>query len=116
MRNNILSLLAKALATAALIGAVLGLAAFLFGARNPVHFSNVFFIAGGILIFIGLLSLMGGYRSRADFKTVYSQSAGDPNLNQRNQRWMADTLQSYSMLVYFVLTGGFLLAAGIFIG
>lgn len=115
MAKHILRLLVKAFGMAALIGGGLSLVIYLAGARNAVLYSNGLFLASGILIFIGLLDLMGGYRMRSDFKTVYSQSAGDPNLHQRNQRWMADTLQVYSMLIFFGLMAGFLLAAGILV-
>ncbi|NMB69046.1 MAG: hypothetical protein GYA20_09825 [Chloroflexi bacterium] len=115
MIKHILTLLAKTLAIAAGIGTVVSLAGRFFGWQEAVQFANGLYIAGIVLIGIGLLTVSGGMAQRGDFKIRYAETAGQQTLMERNQRWWNDTLQGYSMLITFCLIGGFLILAGVLV-
>ncbi len=80
------------------------------------QFSNGFFMAGTIFAFFGLFSVVGGFATRGDFKTVYSQSAGDASLADRTRRMMEDIRQGYGMLILFVSTAALLILVSVLIG
>lgn len=84
--------------------------------HDPVAFSNGFFIAGGILITLGALSVAGGFLQRADFKMTYSESAGQANLAERSQRIVTDVLQRYGTMTLLLGAGTLLIVIAVLIG
>lgn len=116
MQKPILKLLAITLLIAFAIGALVSVIGWVLGWNTPTQFSNGLFIAGAILIALGVLGVMGGYKMRSDFGVIYSQSAGDMNISERTQRWVSDTAQSYGTTAFLTLTGAFLMGLAVLIG
>jgi hypothetical protein len=119
MKQNILAYLklaGNALAVAIILGLLVSSIGWIFGWRTPVTFSNGMFFSGAALIVLGILSVMGGYSMRSDFKVLYSQSAGDMSLGDRTRRWVADMTQGYRLLVLMTVAGLLLVGAAILIG
>jgi len=112
---RILKLLLLTLAAACAIGAIVAGIGWLAQWQSATQFSNGFFFAGSAVIVLGVLSVMGGYKMRADFGVLYSQSAGDMNALKRSQRRIADTLQAYSASVLLFLVGAILIGFAILI-
>ncbi len=73
--------------------------------NDPVKFSNGFFIAGAILVVLGVFSVTGGFTQRSNFGIVYSESAGQANLAERNQRMAAEITQRYGTFIFLLTTG-----------
>ena len=98
-----------------LAGSILGITLFasaivvaigLFSQWNtPVQYSNGFFIAGVLVIVIGVFSIAGGFEQRANFPIIYAESAGQASIAERAQRMMADINQRYGMLVLLAGAG-----------
>jgi hypothetical protein len=112
---KILRLLAITFALACIIGLVTALVGWLLHWNTTTQFSNGFFGVGGVLIVLGIMSVMGGFGMRSDFKMVYSQSAGDMNTLDRTKRWIADMAQGYAFFSFLLLTGIFLIGVAILI-
>jgi hypothetical protein len=83
---------------------------------QPVEFSNGFFIAGAIVIVLGVFSVAGGFAQRANFPIVYAETATQASLSERTQRMMADINQRYGLIVLFGAVGILLIAISIAIG
>jgi hypothetical protein len=116
MKKSILQLVGKTLALAILIGVLAGCVGWLLGWKTSTQFSNGLFLPGMLLIGLGILSVVGGYGMRSDFHVVYSQSAGSMNIQERTQRWMADMTQGYSVFIFLLLSGGFLIGFAVLVG
>ena len=116
MKKSFLRLVGTTLLLALMIGMLVSGVGWLLGWRTSVQFSNGLFIPGGILVVLGILSVMGGYGMRSDFHVVYSQSAGDMSNAERAQRWAADMTQGYSAFIFLFLTGGFLVGLAVLAG
>jgi hypothetical protein len=84
--------------------------------NTPVQFSNGLFIAGVIVIVLGLVSVAGGFDQRADFTVLYAQSMGESSLAERTQRMMAEIDQRYGSMIILVGTGILLLGTSVVIG
>ena len=112
---KIFRLLAITFAVACAIGIATAVICWSLGWNSTTQFSNGFFTAGAILIAFGTLSVTGGYGARADFRVLYSQSAGDMNTLERSKRWIADTVQGYNSLIFLLLTGIYLIGFAILI-
>lgn len=102
-------------ATAAISLIVLLLGAFLRW-NDPVKFSNGFFAAGAILVILGVLSVTGGFTQRSNFGVMYSESAGQANLAERDQRMAVELRQRYGALIFLVITGLLLISVAVAIG
>ena len=81
-----------------------------------VDYSNGMFIGGAIAIAFALLSAFGGWRNRADFKQVYSQSAGDMSIAERSKLWVRDMTRGYNAFLLMSLVGILLIGLSILIG
>jgi hypothetical protein len=112
---RILRLLAITFIVACAIGLVVASIGWLLHWNTTTQFSNGFFGAGAILIVLGLLSVLGGFGMRSDFKMLYSQSAGDMNTLERSKRWMADMTQGYGLFLFLLIPGVFLIGVSILV-
>lgn len=106
---------ARMLGISAIISALISLVCYLIGWRDPEQFSNVLTVAGILIMGMGVLSSSSN-SSRADFQTLYTQTASSQTLEQRSKRWVADSNQNFSVVVRFFLIGLFVLLAGTLIG
>jgi hypothetical protein len=113
--TKILRLLAITFVLAFAIGLITAFIGWLLHWNSTTQFSNGFFGAGAILIVIGILSIVGGFGMRSDFKLLYSQSAGDMNTLERSKRWIADMTQGYAFFSFLLLTGIYLIGFAILI-
>jgi len=113
MKSSFWRLLANTLLLAFVIGLVIACAGWLFGWNTPVQYSNGFFGVGGILVVIGILSVMGGFGARADSHMLFSQSAGSMDINERNQRLVSDMTQGYQAFIFLFMLGGLLIALAV---
>ncbi len=111
-----LRLAGNALAVAVILGLLVSSIGWLLGWRTPVKFSNSMFFSGAVLIVLGILSVMGGYSMRSNFKVLYSQSAGDMSMGDRTKRWVADITQGYRLMVLMTVAGLLLIGAAILVG
>ena len=107
----VLTALTLALA-AALIVAVIGM----LGRWDLVAYSDGMFIAGGVAIAFAILSVFGNWGNRADFKQIYSQSAGDMSLGERSKLWFQDMTRGYNAVVLMTLVGFLLIGLSVLIG
>ncbi len=112
---RILRLLAITFVIACVIGLITGGIGWLLHWNSTTQFSNGFFGAGAILIVIGILSVVGGFGMRSDFKMLYSQSAGDMNTLERSKRWIADMAQGYGLFLFLLLPGIILIGVSILV-
>ena len=115
MQKSILRLLGTTLLLAILIASLASCLGWLMGWKTSTQFSNGLFLPGGILIVLGILTIMGGYGMRSDFHVIYSQSAGTMSIQERTQRWMADMTQGYNTFIFLLLTGGFLIGLAVMV-
>ena len=81
-----------------------------------VEYSNGMFIGGAVAIALAILSSFGGWGNRADFKQMYSQSAGDMSLAERSRLWVLDMTRGYNGLLLMTLVGVFLIGLSVLIG
>jgi putative Mn2+ efflux pump MntP len=84
--------------------------------NQPVQYSNGFFIAGAILVVLGVYTVAGGFAQRANFGITYAESAGQADIAERNQRTAADITQRYGTMIFLVTTGLLLILTAIVIG
>lgn len=116
MKNHpYLRLAGKILGTTILIAIVILVLGYLLK-WAAVQYSNGFFVAGAILIVMGVLSVASGFFQRADFHLVYAETAGDANLAERGQRMAEDITQRYGNMIFLLATGGLLILISVGIG
>jgi hypothetical protein len=99
-------------ALAALVVTAIGL----IGKWNTVDYSNGMFLGGAVAIAFALLSSFGGWKNRADFKQVYSQSAGDMSIAERSRLWVQDMTRGYNAFLLMSMVGILLIGLSILIG
>jgi len=97
---------------AAIIVTLIGL----IGDWELVDYSNGMFIGGAIAIGFAILSSFGSWSNRADFKQVYSQSAGDMSLVERSKFLVQDMTRGYNAFLLMSLVGILLIGLSILIG
>jgi hypothetical protein len=85
----------------------------LFQWNTPVQFSNGFFVAGALMIVMGILSVAGGFQQRTNFPLMYAQSAGQASISERTQRMLADIRQGYGTMIVMAGTGLLLIITAI---
>jgi len=111
-----LRLLLSAVLATVIASLVILVIALIYKWDTATQFSDGFFFAGAILVALGLLSLLGGFAQRADFKIIYSQSAGDASLAERTKQMVNDIRQGQGMLILLVGAGLLLILISILIG
>ena len=83
--------------------------------REPVQYSNAFFIAGAILVVLGFLSISGGFTQRGNFNMTYAETAGNANISERTQRMMNDITQRYGAMTLLGTVGILLMVISVLI-
>ena len=97
---------------AALIVTIIGL---IYG-WETVDYSNGMFIGGAVAIVVAILSSFGGWGNRADFKQIYSQSAGDTSLAECSRLWVQDLTRGYNAVLLMSIVGALLIGLSVLIG
>jgi hypothetical protein len=108
VKNSCLGLLLKVLLLAIGGGMVAAVFGWFLGWRTARAFSDGLFWAGGILLLLGFLTLIGGGLMRTQAGLLYSESAGD-RLSERTRRWVQGVTEDYGSLLLFLLSGGALM-------
>lgn len=114
--GHFLRLAGKIFVTTALISLVVFLIGYLQRWSQQVQYSNGFFIAGAILIVMGIFTVAGGFTQRADFHIIYAETAGQANIAERNQRMAADITQRYGSMIFLLASGLLLILIAVGIG
>jgi hypothetical protein len=114
--NHFLRLAGRILGTIAFIWLAVFLTGYLLHWSQPIQYSNIFFIAGAILVVMGVYSVAGGFAQRSDFKILYGESAGQANITERNQRMAAEITQRYGTMIFMLVTGLLLILIAVGIG
>jgi len=83
---------------------------------ETVDYSNGMFIGGAVAISVAILSSFGGWGNRADFKQMYSQSAGQMSLAERSRLWVQDMARGYNAVLLMSIVGLLLIGLSILIG
>ncbi len=83
---------------------------------DTVDYSNGMFIGGAVAIAIAILSSFGSWGNRADFKQIYSQSAGDMSLPEHSRLLVRDMTRGYNAFLLMSIVGALLIGLSILIG
>lgn len=86
------------------------------GWRQPIQYSNGFFITGGLLIVFGVLSVGGGFIMRSNSRLTYTESAAQAGMAERNQRVVMDGIQRYQSMITLLISGSLLVLVSVLIG
>ena len=114
--HHFFRLAGRILGTTALISLAVFLLGYLLHWSEPIQYSNGFFIAGAILVVLGVFSVAGGFAQRGDFRIVYAETAGQADIAERSQRMAAEVTQRYGSMIFLFTTGLFLILIAVVIG
>ncbi len=114
--HHFLKLAGRILGTTILIALAVLLLGYFLGWNQPAQYSNGFFVAGAILVVIGVYTVFGGFAQRANFGMTYAESAGQAGIAERNQRTAGDIVQRYGTMIFLVVTGLLLILIAVGIG
>jgi len=109
--KSALRIILSAIILTLVVGLVVSALSWLIGWNSATQFVNGLFWSGAVFIAIGVLSIIGVFRSKSDPEDLYSQSVGDLTLNERLRIWLTDITQSYHAFLFFSLTGWLLVGA-----
>jgi hypothetical protein len=114
--HHFLRLAGKILLTTVLVSLAIFLAGYLLHWNQPAQYSNGFFIAGAIVIVLGVFSIAGGIAQRTNFEILYAETAGQAGIAERNQRTVSEITQRYGNMVFLMVTGLLLILIAVLIG
>ena len=114
--HHFLRLAGKILLTTVLISLAIILAGNLLHWSQPAQYSNGFFIAGAIVIILGVFSIAGGIAQRTNFDILYAETAGQAGIAERNQRMVSEITQRYGNMIFLLVTGLLLILIAVGIG
>ena len=110
MKNPILRILISAILFSLLAGLVVAIIGFLLGWKSSTQFSDGFFVAGVLLIAIGLFSFQGYGQRSMDGPPVYLDPA------DRSKLWAADTFRGKNLMAFFGISGLLLFGLAFLVG
>jgi len=99
MKNPILRILISAILLSLISGIVVSIIGLMLGWKTPTQFSNGLFLAGAIMMSIGLISFQGYSQRTTDWPPVHLDPAERANL------WAADTLHGKNLVIFFGTSG-----------
>jgi hypothetical protein len=105
MKNRILRILISAALFSLACGGVVLLIGLVLGWKTSTQFSDGFFLAGSIMIAVGLVNVLGSFSQRSVSGLRYSQSAVHLDMAERSRIWTADILHGYNLLGFLVISG-----------
>ena len=114
--HHFLRLAGKILLTTVLISLAIYLAGNLLHWSQPTQYSNGFFVAGAIVIVLGVFSIAGGIAQRTNFDILYAETAGQAGIAERNQRTVSEITQRYGNMIFLLVTGLLLILIAVGIG
>jgi hypothetical protein len=104
-KNSLFMISVRILITIIIIGLLILFVSWIIGLKTSIEYSNAFFIVGGVLIALGTLSIMGGFKIRGSFFLNFSQSAGALSLQERTQQNVTDSENINENSVVFTIIG-----------
>ena len=110
MKNPILRILISAILLSLMSALVVVFMGLLLGWQTSTQFSNGLFVAGVLLLLIGLVSFQGYGQRTMSGPPVY----GDPA--ERSKLWAADTFQGQNLLAFLGLSGLLLFGLSFLVG
>ena len=99
MKNTIRRILISAILFSLLAGMVVSIIGLMLGWKTSTQFSDGFFLAGVILIAIGLFSFQGYSQRASSGPSVYLDPA------ERSNLWAADTFRGKNLMAFLGLSG-----------
>ncbi len=99
MKNPNLRILISAILFSLIADIVVSIIGLLLGWKTSTEFSNGFFLAGVIMILIGLLSFQGYSQRTSDWPPVNLDPA------ERSKLWAADTFRGKNLMTLFGISG-----------
>jgi hypothetical protein len=105
MKNTFLRILISAIIFSTISGIVVTIAGLIIGWKTSAQFSDGFFLAGGIMISIGLVTILGGAHGRDMSGGHYSQSALQLSLADHARRWTEEILHGYNTMAFLGISG-----------
>ena len=114
--NFVLRMAGIAAGIAVVLALVLLVLVFFLDWKQPVQYSNGFFMTGAMLIVFGVLSVAGGFAQRANPRLTYTESAAQASMAERNQRTVTDGIQRYQSMLIMLVSGLLLILISVLIG
>ena len=114
--NFVLRLAGIAAGIAGALALIVLLLGFFLDWKQPVQYSNGFFMTGAMLIVCGVLSVAGGFAQRANVRLTYTESAAQASMAERNQRTVTDGIQRYQAMITLLGSGLLLILVSVLIG
>lgn len=114
--NFVLRMVGIAAGIAVVLALALLLLGFFLGWKQPVQYSNGFFMTGALLIVFGVLSVAGGFAQRANVRLTYTESAAQASMAERNQRTVTDGVQRYQSMITLFGSGLLLILVSVLVG
>jgi hypothetical protein len=114
--HHFLKLTVKIVGTTVLITLAVLLLGYFLSWNQPIQYSNGLFIAGAIMVVLGVYTVVGGFEQRASFGITYAESAGQAGIAERNQRTAEDITQRYGTMIFLGATGLLLILIAVGIG
>lgn len=99
----------------AVILLAIGIVDYLLGWRTLFLYAESLFIAGGLCMAIGALSVMGNWSQTRSFSYQYASSVSSADIATRTRQAMKDAEASYSFSVLAVMAGFSLVGLSILI-
>jgi hypothetical protein len=106
-----LRIILSAMILALVVGLIVSVIGWLSGWNSVTRFVDGLFWSGAVFIAIGILSIVGVFRSQSNPEDLYSRSTSELTLNERLRIWLTDITQSYHAFLFFSLTGWLLVGA-----
>jgi hypothetical protein len=110
MKNTIVRILIGAILFSLISGIVVTMIGLMLGWKTSAQFSDGFFWAGAIMIFIGLVSYQGYSKPTIDGPPVYVDPA------ERSNLWAADTFRGKNLMAFFGISGLLLFGLSFLVG
>jgi hypothetical protein len=110
MKNTTLRILISAILFSLISGIVVSIIGLMLGWKTSIQFSDGFFWAGAILIFIGLVSFQGYGQRSMDGPPTYLDPA------DRSRLWAADTFQGKHLMAFLGISGVLLFGLSFLVG
>ena len=110
MKNTSLRILISAILFSLMSGIVVSIIGLMLGWKTSTQFSDGFFLAGVIMIAIGLISYQGYSQRSIDGPPVHLDPA------ERSNLWAADTFHGKNLMAFFGISGLLLFGLSFLVG
>lgn len=113
--NAWLGMFATGAAVAVITALLVALLGLILGWRTAVQYSNGLFMAGSVVVILGIAAVWGGFTARGNFAVTYAQSVSDMSIAERGKLWMLDALRGYNAVVVSAISGLLLIGLSILV-